>query len=173
MIKFSGDALTIYFQAVRKKRCLFSWHVSQAVDDTKHEKYNHVVPPHGTWGAGAQTSLESARLQGLPDRGPQDTAVLRVGTAVTRVLVPGLCLLHRDSQAAPHVRHRCGPSAPVLAHRCGMWRSQHPPGAQSLEPSTKLFTGGWTTTTRDARATPGVRSLHACFDASPCSSVDP
>eukprot|EP00434_Breviolum_minutum_P016079 symbB.v1.2.014171.t1/scaffold972.1/size178526/2 len=48
VIKFSGDALTIYFQAV---------------DDTKHEKYNHVVPPHGTWG--------------LPDLGPQNTAVLR------------------------------------------------------------------------------------------------
>mmetsp|Transcript_31270 Transcript_31270/g.74616 ORF Transcript_31270/g.74616 Transcript_31270/m.74616 type:complete len:1052 (-) Transcript_31270:199-3354(-) len=48
VIKFSGDALTIYFQAV---------------DDTKHEKYNHVVPPHGTWG--------------LPDLGPQATAVLR------------------------------------------------------------------------------------------------
>lgn len=48
VIKFSGDALTIYFQAV---------------DDTKHEKYNHVVPPHGTWG--------------LPDMGPQNTAVLR------------------------------------------------------------------------------------------------
>ena len=24
--------------------------ILQAVDDTKHEKYNHVVPPHGTWG---------------------------------------------------------------------------------------------------------------------------
>ena len=60
VIKFSGDALTIYFQALpsvvpnlseagqlgRMMRHL----TFQAVDDTKHEKYNHVVPPHGTWG---------------------------------------------------------------------------------------------------------------------------
>eukprot|EP00933_Yihiella_yeosuensis_P001502 TRINITY_DN10247_c0_g1_i1.p1 TRINITY_DN10247_c0_g1~~TRINITY_DN10247_c0_g1_i1.p1 ORF type:complete len:1054 (+),score=233.58 TRINITY_DN10247_c0_g1_i1:70-3231(+) len=48
VIKFSGDALTIYFQAV---------------DDTKGPKYNHVVPPHGTWG--------------LPDLGAMATSVLR------------------------------------------------------------------------------------------------
>jgi class 3 adenylate cyclase len=48
VIKFSGDALTIYFQAV---------------DDTKSPKYNNVVPPHGTWG--------------LPDLGPMATSVLR------------------------------------------------------------------------------------------------
>lgn len=48
VIKFSGDALTVYFQAV---------------DDTKGPKYNCVVPPHGTYG--------------LPDLGPVATAVLR------------------------------------------------------------------------------------------------
>jgi len=35
VIKFSGKALTIYFQAV---------------DDTKNPKYNHLVPPHGSFG---------------------------------------------------------------------------------------------------------------------------
>eukprot|EP00930_Biecheleria_cincta_P059417 TRINITY_DN4515_c0_g1_i5.p1 TRINITY_DN4515_c0_g1~~TRINITY_DN4515_c0_g1_i5.p1 ORF type:complete len:1061 (-),score=178.45 TRINITY_DN4515_c0_g1_i5:334-3474(-) len=48
VIKFSGDALTVYFPAF---------------DDTKSPKYNNVVPPHGTWG--------------LPDLGPMATAVLR------------------------------------------------------------------------------------------------
>jgi class 3 adenylate cyclase len=48
VIKFSGDALTIYFPAV---------------DDTKHPRYRPVVPPHGTYG--------------LPDLGPMPTAVLR------------------------------------------------------------------------------------------------
>ena len=58
VIKFSGDALTIYFQAGLMLRYLqhTNKHVEkstplQAVDDTKHEKYNHVVPPHGTWGS--------------------------------------------------------------------------------------------------------------------------
>eukprot|EP00930_Biecheleria_cincta_P059413 TRINITY_DN4515_c0_g1_i1.p1 TRINITY_DN4515_c0_g1~~TRINITY_DN4515_c0_g1_i1.p1 ORF type:complete len:1031 (-),score=178.55 TRINITY_DN4515_c0_g1_i1:333-3425(-) len=48
VIKFSGDALTVYFPAF---------------DDTKSPKYNNVVPPHGSWG--------------LPDLGPMATAVLR------------------------------------------------------------------------------------------------
>jgi class 3 adenylate cyclase len=48
VIKFSGDALTIYFPAV---------------DDTQHPRYRSVVPPHGTYG--------------LPDLGPMTTAVLR------------------------------------------------------------------------------------------------
>ncbi|OLQ15475.1 Adenylate cyclase type 10 [Symbiodinium microadriaticum] len=56
VIKFSGDALTIYFQAV---------------DDTKHEKYNHVVPPHGTWG--------------LPDLGPEATSVLRASACCIEI----------------------------------------------------------------------------------------
>jgi len=48
VIKFSGDALTIYFPAI---------------DDTQHPRYRAVVPPHGTYG--------------LPDLGPMTTAVLR------------------------------------------------------------------------------------------------
>jgi len=48
VIKFSGDALTIYFPAV---------------DDTTSSLYNNVVPPHGSYG--------------LPDIGPMATAVLR------------------------------------------------------------------------------------------------
>mmetsp|Transcript_22433 Transcript_22433/g.40471 ORF Transcript_22433/g.40471 Transcript_22433/m.40471 type:complete len:1073 (-) Transcript_22433:145-3363(-) len=56
VIKFSGDALTIYFQAV---------------DDTKSSKYNHVVPPHGTWG--------------LPDLGPMATAVLRASACCIEI----------------------------------------------------------------------------------------
>mmetsp|Transcript_7189 Transcript_7189/g.20209 ORF Transcript_7189/g.20209 Transcript_7189/m.20209 type:complete len:1055 (+) Transcript_7189:96-3260(+) len=47
-IKFSGDALTIYFPAT---------------DDVKCAVYNGVVPPHGSYG--------------LPDLGPMATAVLR------------------------------------------------------------------------------------------------
>lgn len=47
-IKFSGDALTIYFPAV---------------DDTQCPTYNGIVPPHGSYG--------------LPDLGPMATAVLR------------------------------------------------------------------------------------------------
>jgi len=56
VIKFSGDALTIYFQAV---------------DDTKSSKFNHVVPPHGTWG--------------LPDLGPMATAVLRASACCIEI----------------------------------------------------------------------------------------
>eukprot|EP00929_Paragymnodinium_shiwhaense_P055627 TRINITY_DN27861_c0_g3_i1.p1 TRINITY_DN27861_c0_g3~~TRINITY_DN27861_c0_g3_i1.p1 ORF type:complete len:1044 (-),score=327.68 TRINITY_DN27861_c0_g3_i1:165-3296(-) len=48
VIKFSGNALTVYFPDV---------------DDTKSVKYNKIVPPHGTYG--------------LPDLGPMATAVLR------------------------------------------------------------------------------------------------
>lgn len=48
VIKFSGDALTIYFPAI---------------DDTMHPRYRPVVPPHGTYG--------------LPDLGAMTTAVLR------------------------------------------------------------------------------------------------
>jgi len=48
VVKFSGNALTVYFPDV---------------DDTKSPKYNRIVPPHGTYG--------------LPDLGPMATAVLR------------------------------------------------------------------------------------------------
>lgn len=56
VIKFSGDALTIYFQAV---------------DDTASPKYNCVVPPHGTYG--------------LPDLGPMATAVLRASACCIEI----------------------------------------------------------------------------------------
>lgn len=47
-VKFSGDAITLYFPAA---------------DDSRHSQYNPTVPPHGT--------------MGLPDLGPMATAVLR------------------------------------------------------------------------------------------------
>mmetsp|Transcript_141351 Transcript_141351/g.249490 ORF Transcript_141351/g.249490 Transcript_141351/m.249490 type:complete len:1044 (+) Transcript_141351:183-3314(+) len=56
VIKFSGDALTVYFMAV---------------DDTKCPKYNCVVPPHGTYG--------------LPDLGPLATAVLRAAACCIEI----------------------------------------------------------------------------------------
>mmetsp|Transcript_34163 Transcript_34163/g.72689 ORF Transcript_34163/g.72689 Transcript_34163/m.72689 type:complete len:1111 (+) Transcript_34163:318-3650(+) len=56
VIKFSGDALSVYFQAV---------------DDTKSEKHNSVVPPHGTYG--------------LPDLGPMATAVLRASACCIEI----------------------------------------------------------------------------------------
>lgn len=56
VIKFSGDALTVYFMAV---------------DDTKGPKYNGVVPPHGTYG--------------LPDLGPLATAVLRASACCIEI----------------------------------------------------------------------------------------
>jgi class 3 adenylate cyclase len=56
VIKFSGDALTVYFPAV---------------DDTKREGYNPVVPPHGTYG--------------LPDIGPMATAVLRASACCIEI----------------------------------------------------------------------------------------
>lgn len=56
VIKFSGDALMIYFQAF---------------DDTKSPKYNCVVPPHGTYG--------------LPDLGPMATAVLRASACCIEI----------------------------------------------------------------------------------------
>lgn len=55
-IKFSGDALMIYFPAV---------------DDTKATKYNGVVPPHGTYG--------------VPDLGPMATAVLRASACCIEI----------------------------------------------------------------------------------------
>lgn len=55
-IKFSGDALMIYFPAV---------------DDTRGPKYNGVVPPHGTYG--------------LPDLGPMATAVLRASACCIEI----------------------------------------------------------------------------------------
>mmetsp|Transcript_9152 Transcript_9152/g.25564 ORF Transcript_9152/g.25564 Transcript_9152/m.25564 type:complete len:1056 (-) Transcript_9152:265-3432(-) len=55
-IKFSGDALTIYFPAV---------------DDTKLPKYSGVVPPHGTYG--------------VPDLGPMATAVLRASACCVEI----------------------------------------------------------------------------------------
>lgn len=56
VIKFSGDALTVYYMAV---------------DDTKGPKYNSVVPPHGTYG--------------LPDLGPLCTAVLRASACCIEI----------------------------------------------------------------------------------------
>merc|ERR1719487_2354062 len=56
VIKFSGDALTVYFIAV---------------DDTKGPKYNLVVPPHGTYG--------------LPDLGPSATACLRASACCIEI----------------------------------------------------------------------------------------
>lgn len=56
VIKFSGDALTIYFQAV---------------DDTQGPRYIGVVPPHGTFG--------------LPDLGPMATAVLRASACCIEI----------------------------------------------------------------------------------------
>jgi len=56
VIKFSGDALTVYFIAV---------------DDTKGPKYNLVVPPHGTYG--------------LPDLGPSATAILRASACCIEI----------------------------------------------------------------------------------------
>jgi class 3 adenylate cyclase len=56
VIKFSGDALTIYFPAV---------------DDTQHPRYRPVVPPHGTYG--------------LPDLGPMTTAVLRASACCIEI----------------------------------------------------------------------------------------
>mmetsp|Transcript_46646 Transcript_46646/g.82231 ORF Transcript_46646/g.82231 Transcript_46646/m.82231 type:complete len:1068 (+) Transcript_46646:153-3356(+) len=56
VIKFSGDALTIYFPAI---------------DDTQHPRYRPVVPPHGTYG--------------LPDLGPMTTAVLRASACCIEI----------------------------------------------------------------------------------------
>lgn len=56
VIKFTRNALTIYFQAV---------------DDTVSPKYNGVVPPHGTYG--------------LPDLGPMITAVLRASACCIEI----------------------------------------------------------------------------------------
>jgi len=56
VIKFSGDALTIYFPAV---------------DDTKHPRYRTTVPPHGTYG--------------LPDIGPMATSVLRAAACCIEI----------------------------------------------------------------------------------------
>lgn len=56
VIKFSGNALLVYFQAV---------------DDTKSPNYNCVVPPHGTYG--------------LPDLGPMATAVLRASACCIEI----------------------------------------------------------------------------------------
>jgi class 3 adenylate cyclase len=56
VIKFSGDALTVYFLAV---------------DDTKGPKYNFVVPPHGTYG--------------LPDLGAPATAILRASACCIEI----------------------------------------------------------------------------------------
>eukprot|EP00930_Biecheleria_cincta_P063811 TRINITY_DN4933_c0_g2_i1.p1 TRINITY_DN4933_c0_g2~~TRINITY_DN4933_c0_g2_i1.p1 ORF type:complete len:1042 (-),score=195.94 TRINITY_DN4933_c0_g2_i1:241-3366(-) len=55
-IKFSGDALTIYFPSV---------------DDTKCPAYNGIVPPHGSFG--------------LPDLGPMATAVLRASACCIEI----------------------------------------------------------------------------------------
>lgn len=55
-IKFSGDALTIYFPSV---------------DDTRCSAYNGVVPPHGSYG--------------LPDLGPMATAVLRASACCIEI----------------------------------------------------------------------------------------
>jgi len=82
VIKFSGDALTIYFPAV---------------DDTTHPRYRPTVPPHGSYG--------------LPDIGPMATAVLRASACCIEIhkrlhmfetLVDGvvLCL---------HIGVGCGP----------------------------------------------------------------
>lgn len=56
VIKFTRNALTIYFQGV---------------DDTISPKYNCVVPPHGTYG--------------LPDLGPMATAVLRASACCIEI----------------------------------------------------------------------------------------
>lgn len=56
VIKFSGDALTIYFPAV---------------DDTLHPSYNAAVPPHGTYG--------------LRDLGPMATSVLRASACCIQI----------------------------------------------------------------------------------------
>lgn len=56
VIKFSGDALTIYFPSI---------------DDTQHPRYRPVVPPHGTYG--------------LPDLGPMTTAVLRASACCIEI----------------------------------------------------------------------------------------
>mmetsp|Transcript_46581 Transcript_46581/g.120581 ORF Transcript_46581/g.120581 Transcript_46581/m.120581 type:complete len:1065 (+) Transcript_46581:85-3279(+) len=55
-IKFSGDALTIYFPSV---------------DDTKCSAFNGIVPPHGSYG--------------LPDLGPMATAVLRASACCIEI----------------------------------------------------------------------------------------
>jgi class 3 adenylate cyclase len=55
-IKFSGDALTIYFPSV---------------DDTKCSAFNGIVPPHGSYG--------------LPDLGPHATAVLRASACCIEI----------------------------------------------------------------------------------------
>eukprot|EP00928_Gymnodinium_smaydae_P024618 TRINITY_DN1986_c0_g3_i1.p1 TRINITY_DN1986_c0_g3~~TRINITY_DN1986_c0_g3_i1.p1 ORF type:complete len:1046 (-),score=243.71 TRINITY_DN1986_c0_g3_i1:47-3184(-) len=56
VIKFSGDALTIYFPPF---------------NDTVHPNYNPVMPPHGTYG--------------LPDLGPMATAVLRASACCIEI----------------------------------------------------------------------------------------
>eukprot|EP00927_Polykrikos_kofoidii_P053725 TRINITY_DN4828_c0_g1_i1.p1 TRINITY_DN4828_c0_g1~~TRINITY_DN4828_c0_g1_i1.p1 ORF type:complete len:1057 (+),score=160.87 TRINITY_DN4828_c0_g1_i1:66-3236(+) len=56
VIKFSSDALTVFFPDV---------------DDTKSPKYNRIVPPHGTYG--------------LPDLGPMATAVLRASACCIEI----------------------------------------------------------------------------------------
>jgi len=56
VIKFSGDALTVYFPSV---------------DDTKGPKYNLVVPPHGTYG--------------LPDLGASATSILRASACCIEI----------------------------------------------------------------------------------------
>ncbi|CAE7242806.1 ADCY10, partial [Symbiodinium necroappetens] len=55
-IKFSGDALTIYFPSV---------------DDTKTSSFNGIVPPHGSFG--------------LADLGPMATAVLRASACCIEI----------------------------------------------------------------------------------------
>mmetsp|Transcript_11517 Transcript_11517/g.26706 ORF Transcript_11517/g.26706 Transcript_11517/m.26706 type:complete len:1237 (-) Transcript_11517:56-3766(-) len=55
-IKFSGDALTIYFPAV---------------DDTENPEYTGVPPPHGSFG--------------LPDLGPMATAMLRASACCIEI----------------------------------------------------------------------------------------
>lgn len=55
-IKFSGDALTIYFPSV---------------DDTKSSAFNGIVPPHGSFG--------------LDDLGPMATAVLRASACCIEI----------------------------------------------------------------------------------------
>jgi len=55
-IKFSGDALTIYFPSI---------------DDTKCTAYNGIVPPHGSYGQ--------------PDLGPMATSVLRASACCIEI----------------------------------------------------------------------------------------
>lgn len=55
-IKFSGDALTIYFPSV---------------DDTKSPAFNGIVPPHGSFG--------------LEDLGPMATSVLRASACCIEI----------------------------------------------------------------------------------------